>query len=544
MESKRLGLCQKPLFVVPNHLTEQWASEFIRLYPSASILVATKKDFERANRQKFCARIATGDYDAVIIGHSQFERIPVSQERQQRLLREQLDDITHGIEELKYQRGEQFSIKQLERTRKQLENRLSKLEAEERKDDVVTFEQLGVDRLYVDEAHSFKNLFLYTKMRNVAGLSQTESQKSSDMFLKCRYMDEITGGKGIVFATGTPVSNSMTELYTMQRYLQYGTLQQKSMSHFDAWASTFGETTTAIELAPEGTGYRARTRFAKFFNLPELMNLFKEVADIKTADQLNLPRPTAHYETVVVKPSAYQQEMVQALSERAAAVHSGAVEPSVDNMLRITSDGRKLGLDQRLMNPLLPDDPGSKVNACVQNIVRIWREGAAEKLTQLVFCDLSTPRGKAASEKDAADADTLLADETGSENFNVYDDIRAKLIAQGIPKEQIAFIHEANTEVRKKELFAKVRSGQVRVLMGSTAKMGAGTNVQDRLAASHDLDCPWRPGDLEQRAGRIVRQGNWNKDVYIYRYVTEATFDAYLWQTVENKQKVRPDRVQ
>ena len=537
MESKRLGLCQKPLFVVPNHLTEQWASEFIRLYPSASILVATKKDFERANRQKFCARIATGDYDAVIIGHSQFERIPVSQERQQRLLREQLDDITHGIEELKYQRGEQFSIKQLERTRKQLENRLSKLEAEERKDDVVTFEQLGVDRLYVDEAHSFKNLFLYTKMRNVAGLSQTESQKSSDMFLKCRYMDEITGGKGIVFATGTPVSNSMTELYTMQRYLQYGTLQQKSMSHFDAWASTFGETTTAIELAPEGTGYRARTRFAKFFNLPELMNLFKEVADIKTADQLNLPRPTAHYETVVVKPSAYQQEMVQALSERAAAVHSGAVEPSVDNMLRITSDGRKLGLDQRLMNPLLPDDPGSKVNACVQNIVRIWREGAAEKLTQLVFCDLSTPRGKAASEKDAADADTLLADETGSENFNVYDDIRAKLIAQGIPKEQIAFIHEANTEVRKKELFAKVRSGQVRVLMGSTAKMGAGTNVQDRLAASHDLDCPWRPGDLEQRAGRIVRQGNRNKDVYIYRYVTEATFDAYLWQTVENKQK-------
>ena len=478
MESKRLGLCQKPLFVVPNHLTEQWASEFIRLYPSASILVATKKDFERANRQKFCARIATGDYDAVIIGHSQFERIPVSQERQQRLLREQLDDITHGIEELKYQRGEQFSIKQLERTRKQLENRLSKLEAEERKDDVVTFEQLGVDRLYVDEAHSFKNLFLYTKMRNVAGLSQTESQKSSDMFLKCRFFDEFSKNKGIVFATGTPVSNSMTELYTMQRYLQYGTLQQKSMSHFDAWASTFGETTTAIELAPEGTGYRARTRFAKFFNLPELMNLFKEVADIKTADQLNLPRPPAHYETVVVKPSAYQQEMVQALSERAAAVHSGAVDPSVDNMLRITSDGRKLGLDQRLMNPLLPDDPGSKVNACVQNIVRIWREGAAEKLTQLVFCDLSTPRGKAASEKEAADAETLLADETGSANFNVYDDIRAKLIAQGIPQEQIAFIHEANTEARKKELFAKVRSGQVRVLMGSTAKMGAGTNVR------------------------------------------------------------------
>ena len=478
MEAKRLGLCQKSLFVVPNHLTEQWASEFLRLYPSANILVTTKKDFETHNRKKFCARIATGDYDAIIMGHSQFERIPISRERQERLLYEQIDEITEGIAEVQASGGERFTVKQLERTRKSLEARLEKLEAEERKDDVVTFEQLGVDRLYVDEAHSFKNLFLYTKMWNVAGLSQTESQKSSDMFLKCRYMDEITGGKGIVFATGTPVSNSMTELYTMQRYLQYGTLQQKSMSHFDAWASTFGETTTAIELAPEGTGYRARTRFAKFFNLPELMNLFKDVADIKTADQLNLPRPTAHYETVVVKPSAYQQEMVQALSERAAAVHSGAVDPSVDNMLRITSDGRKLGLDQRLMNPFLPDDPGSKVNACVQNIVRIWREGAAEKLTQLVFCDLSTPRGKAASEKDAADADTLLADETGSENFNVYDDIRAKLIAQGIPKEQIAFIHEANTEVRKKELFAKVRSGQVRVLLGSTAKMGAGTNVR------------------------------------------------------------------
>ena len=479
MESKRLGLCQKPLFVVPNHLTEQWASEFIRLYPSASILVATKKDFERANRQKFYARIATGDYDAVIIGHSQFERIPVSQERQQRLLREQLDDITHGIEELKYQRGEQFSIKQLERTRKQLENRLSKLEAEERKDDVITFEQLGVDRLYVDEAHSFKNLFLYTKMRNVAGLSQTESQKSSDMFLKCRYMDEITGGKGIVFATGTPVSNSMTELYTMQRYLQYGTLQQKSMSHFDAWASTFGETTTAIELAPEGTGYRARTRFAKFFNLPELMNLFKEVADIKTADQLNLPRPTAHYETVVVKPSAYQQEMVQALSERAAAVHSGAVDPSVDNMLRITSDGRKLGLDQRLMNPLLPDDPGSKVNACVGNILRIWEAGQEDKLTQLVFCDISTPKGTGVATATQNGSEPFLADDTPQENtFNVYDDIREKLIAHGVPAGQIAFIHEANTEVKKKELFAKVRSGQVRVLMGSTAKMGAGTNVR------------------------------------------------------------------
>lgn len=536
MESKRLGLCQKPMFVVPNHLTEQWASEFLRLYPSANILVATKKDFEKANRQKFCARIATGDYDAVIIGHSQFERIPVSQERQQRLLRDQIEDITQGIAELKHHRGEQFSVKQLERTRRQLETRLKKLEAEEKKDQVVNFEQLGVDRLYVDEAHAFKNLFLYTKMRNVAGLSQTEAQKSSDMFLKCRYMDEITGGRGIVFATGTPVSNSMTELYTMQRYLQYSTLQQKNMSQFDAWASTFGETTTAIELAPEGTGYRARTRFAKFFNLPELMTLFKEVADIKTADQLHLPTPNAHYETVVVKPSEYQQEMVQALSERAAAVHSGSVDPSVDNMLKITSDGRKLGLDQRLINPILPDDPDSKVNACVGNIVRIWREGDAEKLTQLVFCDLSTPRGKIVSDKEQP-VDTLLPDETGTENFNVYDDIRSKLIAQGIPAEQIAFIHEANTEARKKELFAKVRSGQVRVLMGSTAKMGAGTNVQDRLVALHDLDCPWRPGDLEQRAGRIVRQGNMNEDVHIFRYVTESTFDAYLWQTVENKQK-------
>jgi len=545
MESKRLGLCQKPLFVVPNHLTEQWASEFIRLYPSASILVATKKDFERANRQKFCARIATGDYDAVIIGHSQFERIPVSQERQQRLLREQLDDITHGIEELKYQRGEQFSIKQLERTRKQLENRLSKLEAEERKDDVITFEQLGVDRLYVDEAHSFKNLFLYTKMRNVAGLSQTESQKSSDMFLKCRYMDEITGGKGIVFATGTPVSNSMTELYTMQRYLQYGTLQQKSMSHFDAWASTFGETTTAIELAPEGTGYRARTRFAKFFNLPELMNLFKEVADIKTADQLNLPTPEVEYHNIVAQPTEHQQEMVKTLSERASLVHSGTVDPSQDNMLKITSDGRKLGLDQRIVNQMLPDEPGTKVNQCVDNIMQIWRDGEADKLTQLVFCDISTPQAKAPASKAAKTLDNpLLHALEGAVPlpeqepvFTVYDDIRQKLIAQGMPADQIAFIHEANTEVRKKELFSKVRTGQVRVLLGSTAKMGAGTNVQDRLVALHDLDCPWRPGDLAQRKGRIERQGNQNPLVHVYRYVTEGTFDAYLWQTVENKQK-------
>ena len=498
--------------------------------------MATRKDFEKANRQKFCARIATGDYDAVILGHSQFERIPVSQERQQRLLKEQIDDITDGIMEMKRNRGERYSIKQLERAKRQLEVRLKKLEAEEKKDHVVTFEQLGVDRLYVDEAHAFKNLFLFTKMRNVAGLSASEAQKSSDMFLKCRYMDEVTGGRGIVFATGTPVSNSMTELYTMQRYLQYGTLQQKALSQFDCWASTFGETTTAIELAPEGTGYRARTRFAKFFNLPELMKLFSEVADIKTADQLNLPRPEAHYETVVVHPSEYQKEMVGMLSERAAAVHSGTVDPSEDNMLKITSDGRKLGLDQRLVNPLLPDDPGSKVNACVGNIVRIWRDGNAEKLTQLVFCDLSTPRGKATNDKEAA----ALADateETGIGNFNIYDDIREKLVDQGIPREQIAFIHEANTETRKKDLFAKVRSGQVRVLMGSTQKMGAGTNVQDRLIALHDLDCPWRPGDLEQRAGRIVRQGNQNPEVFIYRYVTEGTFDGYLWQTVENKQK-------
>ncbi|MBR0392296.1 MAG: helicase SNF2, partial [Oscillospiraceae bacterium] len=511
-------------------------SEFLRLYPSANILVANRKDFEKANRQKFCARIATGDYDAVILGHSQFERIPVSQERQQRLLKEQIDDITDGIMEMKRNRGERYSIKQLERAKRSLEVRLKKLEAEEKKDDVVTFEQLGVDRLYVDEAHAFKNLFLFTKMRNVAGLSASEAQKSSDMFLKCRYMDEVTGGRGIVFATGTPVSNSMTELYTMQRYLQYGTLQQKSLSQFDCWASTFGETTTAIELAPEGTGYRARTRFAKFFNLPELMKLFSEVADIKTADQLNLPRPDAHYETVVVHPSEYQKEMVGMLSERAAAVHSGTVDPSKDNMLKITSDGRKLGLDQRLINPMLPDDPGSKVNACVDNIVRIYNEGNADKLTQLVFCDLSTPRGKATTDKEAA-ALAEATEETGTGNFNIYDDIREKLVAHGIPREEVAFIHEANTEKRKSDLFAKVRSGQVRVLMGSTQKMGAGTNVQDRLIALHDLDCPWRPGDLEQRAGRIVRQGNQNKEVFIFRYVTEGTFDGYLWQTVENKQK-------
>ena len=517
MESKRLGLCQKSMFVVPNHLTEQWASEFLRLYPSANILVTTKKDFEKAKRKQFCARIATGDYDAVIIGHSQFEKIPISQERQERLLREQIDEIAAGIEEMERENGERFTIKRMEATRKSLEARLEKLKADEKKDDVVTFEELGVDRLFVDEAHAFKNGFLATKMRNVAGIATSESQKSTDMFLKCRYMDELTGGRGVIFATGTPVSNSMTELYTMQRYLQYGTLEKMGLIHFDAWASTFGETVTAIELAPEGTGYRARTRFAKFFNLPELMAMFKEVADIKTADQLHLPVPNAHYETIAVKPSVYQEEMVEALSERASKVHSGAVDPKEDNMLRITSDGRKLGLDQRLMNPLLPDEPGSKVNACMENILRIYKEGDAQKLTQLVFCDLSTPHGDG--------------------SFNVYDDIRDKLVASGIPKEEIQFIHDADTEIKKKELFAKVRSGQVRILFGSTQKLGAGTNVQDRLIALHDLDAPWRPGDLEQRAGRIVRQGNMNPDVHIYRYVTEKSFDSYLWQTIENKQR-------
>ena len=534
---------------MPNHLTEQWASEFLRLYPSANILVATKKDFETRNRKKFCARIATGDYDAVIIGHSQFERIPVSRERQERLLQEQIWEIEDGIAELKASRAERFTIKELERTKKNLGTKLQKLHDAARKDDVVTFEQLGVDRLYVDEAHSFKNLFLYTKMRNVAGLSTTDAQKSSDMLLKCRYIDEITHGKGVTFATGTPISNSMTELYTMMRYLQHDMLKRNSLTHFDCWASAFGETTTAIELAPEGTGYRARTRFAKFFNLPELMNLFREAADIKTADQLNLPTPTPVYHNEVSQPTALQKQMVQELSERAAKVHAGSVDASTDNMLKITSDGRKLGLDQRVINPDLPDDPNSKVNLCVDNIHRIWQDGQAEKLTQLVFCDLSTPKGKAAQsgriaakgtdspELHALEAAIDAETEPEEPPFTIYDDIREKLVARGIPREQIAFIHEANTETRKKELFAKVRSGQVRVLMGSTFKMGAGMNVQDRLVALHDLDCPWRPGDLEQRSGRIIRQGNRNKEVHIYRYVTESTFDAYLWQTVENKQK-------
>ena len=550
MEGKRLGLCQKSLFAVPNHLTEQWASEFLRLYPSANILVATKKDFETRNRKKFCARIATGDYDAVIIGHSQFERIPVSRERQERLLQEQIWEIEDGIAELKASRAERFTIKELERTKKNLKAKLQKLHDAARKDDVVTFEQLGVDRLYVDEAHSFKNLFLYTKMRNVAGLSTTDAQKSSDMLLKCRYIDEITHGKGVTFATGTPISNSMTELYTMMRYLQHDMLKRNSLTHFDCWASAFGETTTAIELAPEGTGYRARTRFAKFFNLPELMNLFREAADIKTSDQLNLPTPTPVYHNEVSQPTPLQKQMVQELSERAAKVHAGIMDASTDNMLKITSDGRKLGLDQRVINPDLPDDPNSKVNRCVDNIHRIWQDGQADRLTQLVFCDLSTPKTGATGAKAAKTAggnldspelnavERLIDKENPDEpGFTVYDDIREKLVARGIPREQIAFIHEANTETRKKELFAKVRSGQVRVLMGSTFKMGAGMNVQDRLVALHDLDCPWRPGDLEQRSGRIIRQGNRNKEVHIYRYVTESTFDAYLWQTVENKQK-------
>ena len=509
MEAKRLGLCQKSLFVVPNHLTEQWASEFLNLYPNAKLLVARRKDFETANRKKFCARIATGDYDAVIIGHSQFERIPLSFERQERIIQEQIYETLAAINELKVHAGENFSIKQMEKTRKTLETKLEKLRSDERKDDVVTFEQLGVDRLFVDESHAFKNLFLTTKMRNVAGLSTSEAQKSSDMFGKCRYLDEITGGRGVVFATGTPVSNSMTELYTVMRYLQYSTLQQKKLTHFDCWASTFGETTTAIELAPEGTGYRARTRFAKFFNLPELMSMFKEVADIKTSDQLHLPVPVAKFETVVAKPSEIQKEMVQELSKRAAEIHSGAVDASVDNMLCVTNDGRKIGLDVRLMNPMLPDDPNSKLNVCVQNVLKIWEDGKDQKLTQLLFCDLSTPKNDG--------------------NFNVYDDIRKKLVAAGVPENEIEFIHNADTEAKKAALFSKVRSGDVRVLLGSTAKMGAGTNVQSRLVAVHHLDVGWKPSDMTQRNGRIIRQGNMNKEVKVFNYVTEGTFDSYLF---------------
>ena len=517
MEAKRLGLCQKSLFVVPNHLTEQWASEFLNLYPNAKLLVARRKDFETANRKKFCARIATGDYDAVIIGHSQFERIPLSFERQERIIQEQIYETLAAINELKVHAGENFSIKQMEKTRKTLETKLEKLRSDERKDDVITFEQLGVDRLFVDESHFYKNLFLTTKMRNVAGLSTSEAQKSSDMFGKCRYLDEITGGRGVVFATGTPVSNSMTELYTVMRYLQYSTLQQKKLTHFDCWASTFGETTTAIELAPEGTGYRARTRFAKFFNLPELMSMFKEVADIKTSDQLHLPVPEAKFETVVAKPSDLQKEMVQELSKRAARIHSGTVDASEDNMLCVTNDGRKIGLDVRLMNPMLPDDPNSKLNVCVQNVLKIWEEGKDQKLTQLLFCDLSTPKNDG--------------------NFNVYEDIRKKLVAAGVPENEIEFIHNADTEAKKAALFSKVRSGDVRVLLGSTAKMGAGTNVQSRLVAVHHLDVGWKPSDMTQRNGRIIRQGNMNKEVKVFNYVTEGTFDSYLYQTLENKQR-------
>lgn len=516
MELKRLGLAQKPMFVVPNHLVEQWGAEFLQLYPSANILVATKRDFEKKNRKKLFSKMATGEYDAIIIGHSQFEKIPMSIERQKMNIENEIEEITNGISSLKANNGERFTIKQLERTKKGLKAKLEKLNKNDRKDDLITFEEIGVDRLFVDEAHFYKNLFLFTKMNNVSGLSTTDAQKSSDLYLKCRYLDEITGGKGVVFATGTPISNSMTEMYTMQRYLQYSTLVKHNLQHFDCWASTFGETSTSIELAPEGSGYRMKTRFSKFFNLPELINMFKEVADIKTADMLNLPVPNAHYQNVAVKPSDIQKELVESLGERAQKIRDGTVDPHEDNMLKITNDGRKLALDQRLINELLPENKNSKVNACIKNILKIYHETVEEKSTQLVFCDMSTPRNDA---------------------FNVYDEIRNKLLEEGIPESEIAYIHNAKTDVKKKELFSKVREGKVRILIGSTGKMGAGTNVQERLIAIHDLDCPWRPSDLEQRAGRIVRQGNRNKDVYIYRYVTEGTFDAYLYQLVENKQK-------
>ena len=517
MESKRLGLCSKSLFVVPNHLTEQWASEFLQLYPSANILVATKKDFETKNRKKFCGRIATGDYDAIIIGHSQFEKIPMSIERQRAILEQQLDEVTEGIAELKKNRGDNFSVKQLERTKKSVKQKLDKLNDQSKKDDTVTFEELGVDRLFIDESHYYKNLFLFTKMRNVGGIAQTEAMKSSDLFMKCRYLDELTGGRGVVFATGTPISNSMVELYTIQRYLQYNTLVQNNLQHFDAWASTFGETITAVELTPEGTGYRAKTRFARFYNLPELMAMFKEIADIKTADMLDLPVPTAVFHNISVKPSEIQKQMVAELAERAERVRNGMVDAKEDNMLKITNDGRKLALDQRLINPLLPDFEDSKLNACVDAMFETWERGSEKRLTQLFFCDLSTPKNDG--------------------SFNVYDDIRQKLIARGVPADEIRFIHEADTEAKKLELFKKVRRGDVRILMGSTQKMGAGTNVQNKLAASSDLDCPWRPSDLEQRLGRSIRQGNENAEVHIYRFVTEETFDAYLYQLVEGKQK-------
>ena len=517
MESRRLGLSQKNLYVVPNHLTEQWGADFLRLYPNANVLVATKKDFEPSNRKQFCSRIATGDYDAIVIGHSQFERVPLSPERQKAIVERQIDDITLALADARSEDSRSFTVKQMEKTKKTLEAKLQKLNDQTRKDDVVTFEELGVDRLFVDESHFYKNMFLYTKMRNIAGIAQTDAQKSSDMFAKCQYLDELTGGKGVTFATGTPVSNSMVELYTIMRYLQYDTLQKMGLSHFDDWAASFGETVTAIELSPEGTGYRAKTRFARFFNLPELISLFKESADVQTADMLNLPVPQAEYINEVLKPSETQEEMVSSFADRAEAVRNGNVNPKFDNMLKITNDGRKLALDQRLMNDMLPDEPESKVNRCVDNAFKVWEESSSDRGTQLIFCDLSTPK----------------ADGT----FNVYDDVREKLVAKGVPREEVAFIHEYNTETKKADLFAKVRAGQVRILMGSTPKLGAGTNIQDRLIALHHLDCPWKPSDLEQQEGRILRQGNRNKQVKIYRYVTENTFDSYMWQILENKQK-------
>ena len=535
MEMKRLGLCTKSLVVVPNHITEQWAAEWLQLYPAANILVATERDFEKRNRRRLCARIATGDYDAVIIGHSQLMKIPLSRERQREILQRQINEVLLAISDAKRQRAENFTIKQMERTRKSLETRLEKLNDQSTKDDTVTFEELGIDRLFIDESHNFKNLFLMTKMRNVGGIAQTEAQKSSDLFAKCQYLDELTNSHGVIFATGTPISNSMVELYTIQRYLQYGTLQEMGLVHFDDWASDFGETVTAIELAPEGSGYRPKTRFAKFFNLPELMATFKMVADVQTADMLNLPVPKANFHTEVIQPNELQRTVVAELAERAERVRARAVDPSTDNMLRITNDGRKLALDMRLINPLAADDPNGKVATCARNVARIWAQTKDQRSTQLVFCDLSTPNKNTPIEmqKKAEGVYEMIPDQF----TDVYNDLKKKLMAEGIPEEEIAFIHDAKTEQKKKELFAKVRGGEVRILMGSTAKMGAGTNVQDRLIALHDLDCPWRPSDLQQRLGRIVRQGNQNPEVEIFRYVTEGTFDAYLYQLVESKQR-------
>ena len=535
MEMKRLGLCTKSLVVVPNHITEQWAAEWLQLYPAANILVATERDFEKRNRRRLCARIATGDYDAVIIGHSQLMKIPLSRERQREILQRQINEVLLAISDAKRQRAENFTIKQMERTRKSLETRLEKLNDQSTKDDTVTFEELGIDRLFIDESHNFKNLFLMTKMRNVGGIAQTEAQKSSDLFAKCQYLDELTNSHGVIFATGTPISNSMVELYTIQRYLQYQTLQEMGLVHFDDWASDFGETVTAIELAPEGSGYRPKTRFAKFFNLPELMATFKMVADVQTADMLNLPVPKANFHTEVIQPNELQRAVVAELAERAERVRARAVDPSTDNMLRITNDGRKLALDMRLINPLAADDPNGKVATCARNVARIWAQTKDQRSTQLIFCDLSTPNKNTPIEmqKNAEGVYEMIPDQF----TDVYNDLKKKLVAEGIPEEEIAFIHDAKTEQKKKELFAKVRGGAVRILMGSTAKMGAGTNVQDRLIALHDLDCPWRPSDLQQRLGRIVRQGNQNPEVEIFRYVTEGTFDAYLYQLVESKQR-------